>query len=389
MALTGAMSAAISGLKTHMEALNVVGNNIANVNTYGYKAQRVTFKESIYNTLSAGSAGTTAMGGTNPRQIGYGCSIGTIDLDMTTGSLEPTGMPTDCTIKGDGFFLVGPKTLDVDDVNALKSLTLTRVGNFEFRDGYLTDGQGNVVYGFLTTTEDPKGTTPGTPGAPPGGADLTARTALVPVRLPMKATGQLAGGGDDPNSDYGDAVYVGVDPNSGQNVDPGTVPAGGGAAVGPEVDGYIDYENLSIDANGKITCTNKDTGDPVVVGYIALGSVDNPNGVLHTDGPYYTAGDAAGDITISTPNSAVTGSLNNGKMFLTNPDGTATTTVDPDSMLSGKSGVSLLTAFLEQSGTDLATEFSNMIIYQRGYQANTRIVTVTDTMLEELVNMKR
>ena len=109
MALTGAMSAAISGLKTHMEALNVVGNNIANVNTYGYKAQRVTFKESIYNTLSAGSGGTVAMGGTNPRQIGYGCSIGTIDLDMTTGSLEPTGMPTDCAIKGDGFFLVGPK----------------------------------------------------------------------------------------------------------------------------------------------------------------------------------------------------------------------------------------------------------------------------------------
>lgn len=389
MALTGAMSAAISGLKTHMEALNVVGNNIANVNTYGYKAQRVTFKESIYNTLSAGSAGTQAVGGTNPRQIGYGCSIGTIDLDMTTGSLEPTGMPTDCTIKGDGFFLVGPKTLDVKDVNALKSLTLTRVGNFEFRDGYLTDGQGNVVYGFLTTTEDPKGTTTGTPGVLPDGADLNVSTALVPIRLPMKATGMDSTGAPMAGVTAGDAVYVGVDNTTGQNVDPGTVPAGGGAAVGPQVNGYIDYENLSIDANGKITCTNKDTGDPVVVGYIALGSVDNPNGVLHTDGPYYTAGDAAGGITISTPNSAVTGSLNNGKMYLNNGGQGGNNVVDPDSMLSGKSGVSLLTSFLEQSGTDLATEFSNMIVYQRGYQANTRIVTVTDTMLEELVNMKR
>lgn len=377
MALTGAMSAAISGLKAHMEALNVVGNNIANVNTYGYKAQRVTFKESIYNTLSAGSGGTTAMGGTNPRQIGYGCSIGTIDLDMTTGSLEPTGMPTDCTIKGDGFFLVGPKNLDITDVNSLKSLTLTRVGNFEFRDGYLTDGKGNVVYGFQTTVADPAAG--GAAGVLPDGKDLNVSTHLVPIRLPLKSVG--TGNVGDPNYvPPGDAVYVGVDGATGKNVEP----------AADRVNGYIDYENLSIDANGKITCTNKDTGDPVVVGYIALGSVDNPNGVLHTDGPYYTAGDAAGGITISTPNSAVTGSLNNGKMFTTDPTtGQPTTTVDPDSMLSGKSGVSLLTSYLEQSGTDLATEFSNMIVYQRGYQANTRIVTVTDTMLEELVNMKR
>ena len=68
MALTGAMSAGISGLKAHMDALNVVGNNVANVNTQGYKPGRVTFKESIYSTQSAGSAGTTTVGGTNPQQ---------------------------------------------------------------------------------------------------------------------------------------------------------------------------------------------------------------------------------------------------------------------------------------------------------------------------------
>ena len=67
MALTGAMSAGISGLKAHMDALNVVGNNVANVNTQGYKPGRVTFMESIYSTQSAGSAGTATVGGTNPR----------------------------------------------------------------------------------------------------------------------------------------------------------------------------------------------------------------------------------------------------------------------------------------------------------------------------------
>ena len=361
MALTGAMSAAISGLKTHMEALNVVGNNIANVNTYGYKAQRVTFKESIYNTLSAGSGGTTTMGGTNPQQIGYGCGVGTIDLDMTTGSLEPTGMPTDCTIKGDGFFMVGPKGQKIEGVDNIKSLSLTRVGNFEFRDGYLVDRfSGNVVYGFVTTIGNPtQGAVTG--GVLPDGGDLYPSTDLVPIRLPMKSTA---------TGTEGEAVYVGVD-GDGYNIDPTT-----------DVDGFIDYENLSIDADGKITCTNSATGDPVVVGYIAIAKVDNPNGVLHTDGPYYSAGDAAGDISVCTPNSSVTGNLRNNKM--TDANG-----IDPDSALLGKSGVSLLTSFLEQSGTDLATEFSNMIVYQRGYQANTRIVTVTDSMLEELVNMKR
>ena len=244
-------------------------------------------------------------------------------------------------------------------MDSVKGLQLTRVGNFEFRDGYLVDGQGNVVYGFLTSAlTDPAA------GGAAGNTVGNTSTALVPIRLPMKSTAA---------DTLGDAVYVGVDADTGKNVDPTT-----------DVDGFIDYENLSIDANGKIICTNKDTGDPVVVGYLALGTVDNPNGVLHTDGPYYTAGDAAGDITLSAPNSAVTGYLNNGKI-----NGTDGNTVDPATMLSAKSGTGILTSFLEGSGTDLATEFSNMIVYQRGYQANTRIITVTDSMLEELVNIKR
>ena len=93
-------------------------------------------------------------------------------------------------------------------------------------------------------------------------------------------------------------------------------------------------------------------------------------------------GDAAGELSIFTPNSTVKGNLCNDKI---QENGA----VDPDSALLAGSSTSLLTGFLEASGTDLATEFANMIIYQRVYQANTRIVTVTDTMLEELVNMKR
>ena len=108
----------------------------------------MTFMESIYSTQSAGSAGTATVGGTNPRQTGYGVGIGTIDLDMSSQSLDSTGRGMDCAIQGDGFFLVGDKTHDIDSMDALKGLTPDPGGQLEFRDGYLTDGQGNVVYGF-------------------------------------------------------------------------------------------------------------------------------------------------------------------------------------------------------------------------------------------------
>ena len=337
MALSGAMGSGISGLKAFMNALNVVGNNVANVNTYGYKAGRVTFKESIYNTQSVGSAGSDVLGGTNPNQIGYGTTVGTIDLDMSTQGLESTGRTEDCAIVGDGFFLLGDKNgVDTDNLN---TLSLSRVGDFKIDDdGYLTDGAGNIVYGFVTCSNS--GATPGTTPS------NTVSTQLVPLRLPVA-------------DDDGNAVYPGV--NGGVNVPP----AGFTDA--------ISYTNLQIDTNGRITCTNGMTKEPVVVGYIALGTVTNPAGLTKSDGPYYEISDSAGDLSISTALSSVTVNLNG----------------DPDMPLLEGSTTKIMSNYLEQSGTDLATEFANMIVYQRGYQANTRIVTVTDTMLEELINMKR
>ena len=360
MALTGAMSAAITGLKAHMDALNVVGNNVANVNTYGYKAGRVTFRESIYSTQSAGAAGTQAVGGTNPRQIGYGTGIGTIDLDMATSSLESTGYGLDVAIQGDGFFLVGPKNIGVvDSTEDVKALSFSKVGDFRFdADGYLVDGAGNVVYGFLSSTGTDQ----------PGNADTpVVSTDLVPIRLPYR------------NANNGDAIYVGIDNTNDTNT-PDNVIEGLDDPDDIDVEGKVSLENISIDENGCIQGTNKDTGDVVIVGYLCLGTVANPNGLLHTDGPYYNAGEAAGDVRLFTPNSSVPG-------YLRNQD--AADDPDPSTLLAANSEVGLMPGFLEASGTDLATEFSNMIVYQRGYQANTRIITVTDSMLEELVNIKR
>ena len=167
------MYAAISGLKNHMQKLNVIGNNIANVNTYGYKSGRVVFQDSLYTSLQSGSNGTTSVGARNPSQIGYGVQISTIDLDMSTGTYTPTGIDSDCMIFGDGFFLVGDKTaaanIDPSNPESLKTLQLSRLGNIDFRaDGYLTDGNGNVIYGFMNTGTDTPRTEKAT-SAPPRG----------------------------------------------------------------------------------------------------------------------------------------------------------------------------------------------------------------------------
>ena len=365
MALAGSMSAGISAMKAHMDALTTVGNNVANVNTYGYKPGRITFKESIYSTQAAGSNGTETLGGTNPRQTGYGCSVGTIDLDMSTVNMESTGNARDAGIQGDGFFLLGDK--NGVGLGPYTGLMLSKVGDFRVdANGYITDGYGNIVYGFATcnATKDAAGTVTKEGDAGPSGEAIS--TQLVPLRLPLAATTA----DDAAGIEVGDAIFPGVDDATGKNtygIFAGTAP--------------ISYNSLSIGADGKITCNNDKTGDPVVVGYIALATVTNPSGLTHTEGPYYKAMEGSGDMSVFAPNGSLAGQyLNNAKK------GDANATMK--TML-GEGGPALLPGFLEASGTDLAAEFSNMIIYQRGYQANTRIVTVTDTMLEELVNMKR
>lgn len=380
--MTGAMYAAISGLKSHMTKLNVIGNNIANVNTYGYKSARTTFRETIYTTLNAGSEGTTLQGGINPNQIGYGCNIGTIDLDMSNGPAVPTGINLDCMIQGDGFFLVGDKTgVSTDSLN---SLMMSKVGDFDFdSDGYLVDGAGNIVYGFVTvngTLQNP-GTANETfvpsaqPGSGTGAAGSNAATGistqLVPIRLPLAATkdSQLQDANGDPLYEAGDPIYPGWDTTQGGNTETGAT----------DIDGTrvsVNVDSLKIESSGKIVATTENN-EVITIGYVALGKVENPAGLNHLNGPYYQAGGAAGDLAITSAAGGVTGYLNN----QTGANATDVRIVGSDN--------SLLSGFLEGSGTDLATEFSEMITTQRGYQANTRIVTVTDTMLEELVNMKR
>lgn len=140
----------VSGLKAHQTRMDVIGNNISNVNTYGFKASRVTFKDVYYQTVSAGSAGSSTVGGTNPGSIGYGTQVGSVDLLMGQSSFTMTDSTMDLAIDGEGFF-------QVQDADGNKYFT--RAGALTFDSaGNLVDSQGNFVLGI---SGNPLGKSPG------------------------------------------------------------------------------------------------------------------------------------------------------------------------------------------------------------------------------------
>lgn len=416
--MTGAMYAAIGGLKAHMSNLNVIGNNIANCNTYGYKAQRMTFKESMYTTSRSGSNGGTTAGGNNPSQIGYGCSVGSIDLNMAPSTYAPTGCGLDCYIDGEGFYMFGDKDGQILGNDDIGELDLSRVGDLWVDpDGYICNRDGKVLYGFARVQNpdyDPKATLPDN-ATPEQEAEYKLKSAktiistqLVPLRVPLSAaTPTVENGGladaDDTVGNWkeGDPVYPYMTEAESEgkkykvnNYAPTTGKAstdGKGSSVIAAADTdplsvsgvmHIQLKSMQVDKNGAITGIAAN-GDTVILGYAAIANCDSSDGVTHMDGPYYKAMGGAGKIRVSA-----LGGILEGK-YLGNQEVDGNNVPNPaDAILNDKS-IEIRNGGLESSSTDIATEFSGMITTQRGYQANTRIITVTDSMLEELVNMKR
>ena len=390
--MTGAMYAAVSGLKTHMSAMNVIGNNISNVNTTAYKATRYTFNEALYTTVRSGSDGNDQIGGQNPAQIGYGCSVGTIDLDMSTKNYNPTGNALDCMIDGDGFFIVGndKENTGITRQTQAQGMNLSRLGNFTFdSQGYLVDGNGSLVYGFLRMTSLDEAGLNAT-------EEQMTSPILTPIRLPMCYVGANEdAAAEDADQNVSKTRTTVIWPRIAAGaVEDGNIASyneGAGDREGaveiPETAtlSRLQPNSVSIDKTGLITAMTKDE-QLVVVGYVALATVDNPNGVTHVNGRYYQALGGAGSVHLTT--------IGGGFTYLPGAEGDdngeeGVELGTSELMVESAGGTELVTGGLESSGTDLAQEITNMIVIQRGYQANTRIVTVTDNMLEELVNMKR
>jgi len=272
-----AMFTSISGLKAHQTMLDVTANDIANVNTVGYKSSRTTFKDSLSQQQRGAAAPGPNQGGANPIQVGLGVGVGSIDNLMTSGTLQSTGNILDVAIQGDGWFRVGNGTPPAMP----GSFEYTRAGNFT------RNTNGNLV------TQD--------------GAYIMGRT--------------VAGGGAD--------TYINI-PNTATNL-----------AVGQ--DGSVSYDP----AGG---------GARVVAGYLSIARFANESGLQRQSSNRWTETANSGAPQVSTPGGAY----------------------------------GLTTAgTLEMSNVDLATQFTNMIAAQRGFQANSRVISTGDEMLQELVNLKR
>src|SRR3954452_13610925 len=164
------MFAAISGLKQHQVMLDVTANDIANVNTIGYKSSRVTFQDSL-TQMQRGAAGPTVNnGGSNAAQVGLGVGLGSIDNLMSGGAVQTTGNPLDVAIQGEGFFQVAPGN-PAKGGAALAPTSYTRAGNFSINSaGFLTTQTGQFVLGFT----QPQGANPQTVAiqVPPGATGL-------------------------------------------------------------------------------------------------------------------------------------------------------------------------------------------------------------------------
>ncbi len=403
------MFSGISGLKNHQLRMDVIGNNIANVNTLAFKSSRVTFQEVFNQTLQGASAPTTARGGTDPLQVGLGMSIGSIDMLGSPGSIQNTGLMTDMAIQGDGYFVVSDA----------EQKYYTRAGDFK-RDanGYLVTAQGFKVMGWVATggvfgTKNPE--------------NLTNLNIPIGQSMPACASSRVLFGRNlDCNAALGSVVSTPVDLyDSLGNLHSITVSftkvdtnEWSWNATGAGVSGG-DFGTIVFDPQGSFVSS---TGGPVTIDVAGADSMvvalkfdavtqsASSSGastaeVISTDG--YPAGQLTG-FSID-PSGIITGSYSNGisqplaqvaLAYFANPGGLVKSGegVYRDSPNSGvvqigepgTAGRGLIApASLEMSNIDLASEFTNLIITQRGFQANSRIITTSDEMLQELANLKR
>src|SRR4051794_29169894 len=280
------MFAAISGLKNHQTMLDVTANDIANVNTVGYKSARTTFKDSLAQLQRGGAAPSATQGGANPAQVGLGVQLSSIDNLMTTGTFQSTGSAMDVGIQGEGFFVLAPDAANAGAANGLRQYT--RAGNFTTNAiGQLVTQDGFLVVGFPSN-------------APPAGEQA--------ITIPAKSS------------------------------------------------------NLSIGQDGNVSYIDQDPanvatfGTRVSAGYLQLAKFANQAGLERNSGNRWVQSSASGQAQLGAPG--------------------------------GEYGMTV-SGVVEMSNVDLSQSFTQMITAQRGFQANSRVISTSDELLQDLVNLKR
>lgn len=420
--MAGSFSAGLSGLNANGAYLAVIGNNLANINTVGFKSSSVTFQDLVSQTVGGTS--------TNPMQVGLGVTTGSISPVFSQGAIDSTKEATNVAIQGNGFFVV----------RGTGGNSYTRAGNFTFDSaGKLVTPDGQYVQGFMTIDATTGAVV--TSGAP---TDITVPPGVL--RAPVATTSIVTQSNLDSNAAIGATYSTGVQiydslgkphvatisyvktgaaawsyevtvPGTEATGTAGTTAGtvrlgpigaitfnGAGAMTAPVADvslagpttwtngatvnaitwdlinasgtptitgftaasdtssksqngsaaGQID--NVSITSDGTIMATFG-AGQSVAVGQLALASFNNPKGLTKLGGSRYGESQAAGIANVGVAGSGGRGSL--------------------------------IGSALEGSNVDIAQEFTNMIIAQRGYQANSKTITTADELMVETLSLKR
>jgi flagellar hook protein FlgE len=286
--MIGSLQTGVSGLEQFQQDLQVIGNNIANVDTVGYKSDRMEFQDALSQNL---------LGGYNPMQVGTGVATAAINTFFTAGALNATGVTTDLAINGpnpQGFFVVRD--------SGSGATYVTRDGEFNLdSNGYLLTNGGLRVQGF---------TGPGAPyppGSPVGDIQINSATAIAAL--------------------------------NDTTVPPPTL------------------VSFTIDSLGQVNANLSD-GTTGVIAQIVLQNFSNPQALMKQGGNLYSYTNTAGPLAApAAPNTGNLGTIASG--------------------------------YLESSNVDLGTEMANMITAQRAFEANAKIITTSDEVLQTLVNLKR
>jgi len=438
------MFSGVSGLRAHQTRMDVIGNNIANVNTIGFKSGRVTFQEVFSQTLQGAGApdSATGRGGTNPMQVGLGMGVGTIDTMMNRGSTQRTDNPTDLSIEGDGFFVLRGGNSD--------TYNFTRAGDFGVdKLGNLVSGNGLNVQGWQQYARNSDGSYTFDTEKPIEAINLYSdsynknkrmiaakATTTAVLSGNLDASNAVASSTSDPTTSQfnvpmtvydslGDSYKINIrfwktaaTPGSGGSstwtwkIDGGSAASSAGASgtISFDTDGQIKGGTPGTNAI-TITPTSTDIGvAPFTFNLdfskLTMYSADSSAKPTNVDG--YPTGNL---VTFNIGSDGIlTGIYSNGQQqplgmvalaSFENPAGLQKvgdnlfipTTNSGDfkkGLKAGSEGVGTLNpGTLEMSNVDLSKEFTDMIVTQRGFQANSRIITTSDEMLQELVNLKR
>ncbi|MBP3037692.1 flagellar hook protein FlgE [Arthrobacter sp. zg-ZUI100] len=381
----------ISGLRSHQTMLDVTGNNIANVNTAGYKASAVQFQDTLSQLTQGATAPGANAGGRNPAQVGLGVQVAGISTNFTQGSAQATGRGTDMMINGEGFFVTrqGAQVqytragaFDIDASGRLVTSDGALVQGWKATDGVIADGgipidltipTDAIVPAAVTTRATMAGNLPN--DALPGTKltrdlemfDAEGKSTTVPV------TFTRAGAGWDVAANGAETVLA----FDGGKMTPATAAGAVLTVNGATVDlsaitGFAEVDTLAVTGqDGRSAGTLLSwsmAGDGTLVGSfsngakqslgrVVLASFTNPGGLEKVGGSSYVATANSGDAVIGGPGVAGNGSVVAGSV--------------------------------EMSNVDLSQEFTNLIVAQRGFQANARIITTSDEVLQELTNLKR